>query len=802
MFRNFLITALRNLTRKKVFTLINVGGLMLGLGCSLVLFSYIHYQNGFNKYNSNYDRVYRVVTHMTYQDNEYKTQTVPHPIGKAIREELGIEEASRVYYFDDAQINVKSVNGLKKYDEDGVAFGDSEIFKILDLRWLAGEPTINEPNTVVISEFLAQKYFNTKDYYSVVNRIITLDNQHDLRVTGIYQDIPEQSDFPFSMIANYDSQEGVNDYYGEGKMWGRLNGGTSAMLMLPKNADVLRYQNMINEMYQKYAEVENSNVLLQPLSEVHYDYNFGSYIGFIFPRQVSFTLMIIAFLLIVASSINFINLSTANATNRSREVGIRKVLGSYRIQLIFQHLTETFLIVLFSIVGALAVAELLYKYISPIVDADLSLLILSKRWLGLVLIAYLIGVTLFTGLYPAFIISSFKPIRALRSSLNSVRQKGKLSLRRLLVITQFVITMGLIIGVIVSVKQNNYLMNKDMGFEREGIISLMLPEIDQKKTGFLKNEILRFPEVQMVSAHLGSPVARTNNTNTLVRKDENDKEYTFSVNFKNIDEDYFQLFDIKLLAGKGIREGDPGNIVVVNESFLSKMGIKDPADAIGLTIESKYNQSYKIKGVVEDFHSNSLHNEKMPVAFSYDANYFYELGIKLSGTSENQISTLFDKLNKTWENVYPQYLMKYDFVDDLVERQYEAEKRAEKLLRLFAFLAIVIGSLGLYGLVDFMANKRTKEIGIRKVLGANVFQILKIFLKEISLAILLSLLIAGPLMYFLLGRYLEIYAYRISLSWEIFLLAFLAVIVISIITTGYRTFKASNLNPVETLKDE
>ena len=346
-------------------------------------------------------------------------------------------------------------------------------------------------------------------------------------------------------------------------------------------------------------------------------------------------------------------------------------------------------------------------------------------------------------------------------------------------------------------------MSKELGFRQEGIISLVLPLNDTQNTQYLKNEISRFPEVTTVSAHLGSPIARTNNTNTLVFKGKDEKEHTISVNFKNVDEDYFSLFDLEILAGENIFKDEPDNVIVVNESFIKEMGIENPAEAIGKSIKAeRFNANYRIKGVVEDFHANSLHSSLSPVAFSYNENYFYEIAIRLNSTSQASISSALDRMSKTWNSVYPEYIMNYDFLDDLVASNYEAEKRGGKLLRLFAFLVIVIGSLGLYGLVDFMAMKKTKEIGIRKVLGASSMNILRIFVREISISVFISLAIAGPVMYFLLGKWLNLYAYRISIGWEVFALALLSVLVVATGTTGYRSLKASNLNPVDTLKDE
>ncbi len=804
MIRNFFLSAIRNLLRNKTFTILNTGGLILGVGCAIVLISYIRFETSYNKHLTNYDNIYRVVLDIPYENNMMKTSTVPHPFGDMIRKQVtSLDKVTRLFVQGDVQLSVREGEEWRHFMEDVVAYGDTELLEIFDFEWLAGSPNLTDPNSIVISASIAKKYFNVEhSYHTLLNETLRIDDQHDLMIRGVYADLPEQSDFLFPVVANYESQEGVNDYYGEGKIWARLNGGTMCVVTLPPGQDARAMEVEITEAYDVHSHYEGSMCVLQPIGELHYDTEYGSVTGQAFPEMATWTLGIIAALLIIASSINFVNLSTAKATNRAKEVGIRKVLGSSKRQLIFQHMSETLIIVLVSMIGALATAELLFQWIEPIIDHRLTLTKLSGSWLSLMVGGLTIVITLLTGLYPSLVISGFKPIEALKTSLGSVKSKGNLSLRRLLVIVQFTISLALLIGTLVAYMQNNFLRNKEMGFAQEGIISIVLPEINQQKNQVLKNELLGLPSVSNASLHLGSPVSRVNNTGNVIYKGESGGEEGFSIDYKDVDEDYLDLFDLKLVAGENLKKGSPSEHILVNESFVRKMGLTDPYSAIGEHVTTGGSSQFTIVGVVSDFNARNLREDIRPVLMYYNEDYFYELAIRLASTSSESISTTLADLEGLWKEVYPQYVLNYDFVDEAIQAAYEREESMSTLFQLFSFIAIVIGCLGLYGLIDFIAIKKTKEIGIRKVLGATIGSILRLFLKEMVVMVTIAIVIAGPLMYFVMSKWLDFYAYRVPLGISVFLTAFGVIAAIALLTMGYRSYRASLLNPVDTLKDE
>ncbi len=803
MIRNFFISALRNLLRNKVFTLLNIGGLVLGIGSAVVLFSFIKHETNYNEYNSNFDRVYRVIIAGVSQGTDFQTSQVPHPLASVLKDELaGAEKVAQLFYHGEAQISLTESDKIRNFMQDGIAFSDEDLFEILDFNWLAGGGYLETGKSVVISRKVAEKYFNlTHDFHSVLGETLVIDNTHSLTIRGIFDDLPEQTDFPFSMIIDYQSQNGVNDYFGEGKLWGRLNGRTNAILLVPENQDTNVVIQQLNTIWPKYTVFEDTHLEIQPLSDMHYNTDLGVLDGRVFPKQASWTLTIVGILLIMACSINFINLSTAKATNRAKEVGIRKVMGSGRSQLVVQHLSETFFIVMLSMIAALAFAELLFKWIEPLIGQSLSLTIMPRLWLISMVISLLLGITLFSGLYPAFIISSFKPVNALKTKIDAVKSRGSLSMRRILVLIQFMISQALLIGTIVAIMQNNFLRTKELGFSHEGIISIVLPEIDHQKTQLLKNEFLKLNGVSHASTHLGSPIARTNNTGTLKFTNDDGQVFEFQSTFKDIDEHYLDLFDIKLLAGRNVSEND-GSEVLINMGTVKDMGLINPQEAIGQHLTTDYGGNYLISGVVDDFFNRSFKNEQWNLILSYNQNYFYELALRLESNSPAAIEGVIAGMNKIWEDVYPEYVLNYDFLEESIASSYQAEDRMVRLFRIFAAITIVIGCLGLYGLIDFIAIKKMKEIGIRKVLGASLINILNLFAREMVFLITLSMLIAGPLMYIFLRQWLESYESRIDLGATAFLIAFLSIAFIAILTMGYRSYRASTMNPVLTLKDE
>lgn len=802
MLRNFLITSFRNLFRNKSYLFLSVLGLSLGIACVIALYTIINFQNNFDKHQANYDQVYRVVVDYKSGDDEGTTATVPHPLANGIREALtGVEAISNTYLLSD-QINVAQRNGgVKKVMQDNIAFAQSPIFDILTFEWLAGGPQEDNLNAAYISTTVAKKLFDTTvDYQLILGESITLANKHTLIVEGVYSDLPRSTDFPFSIITSYEMQEGVNPYFGEGKMWNRLNGGTQCILKLAAGVNPDEETININNAFDIHNTLEGYQLHLQPMSNIHSG-NLSNYSGISFEPKYTIISYTLALVLAIIGCINFINLTTARAIKRAREVGIRKVMGGLRSELVSQFMLETLIITLISVtVGFFLGGQILYLF-GLLTELSIGISDIPIVDWAIFVVGVSTTMTLLSGLYPALVLSRFSPLNAIKIRISNIDRQSKFPLRKVLVGLQFGFSISLIIGAIVIFSQMKYMKGYNMGFQSDGIIQLMFPEPDEEKQLRLKRMLAQYSEIEEVSLHLGSPVANTNNTDQYFNP-EISTEALHTINAKNIDEHYLALFELELISGRNVTPNDPRENILITENALSQYKLGSAQAAIGKELHSKWGQKNKIIGVIKNFNAYSLQYETIPVALSYEPRGFYELAIKLASKNEQNMPQLLKAVEASWDQVYPELLIEYSFLDDELAGRYEFEEVMGKAISFFVLIALVISILGLYGLTDFMANAKRKEIGIRKVVGAEIRQILAIFAKEVALLLLVAFVIASTTSYLLMNSWLQGFEYRISLGWEIFFISFIITLTISILTMGSRSLSAAKLNPVVVLKDE
>ncbi len=800
MLRNFLITSYRTLFRSKAYLLLSVLGLSLGISCVIALYTIIKFQSSFDTHQENYTSIYRIIGNYKVGDNEGKTPTVPHPLANGIREELsGVEAISNIFMLSD-QINIPQADDLlKKIKQDRIGFVQPDAFKILTFNWLVGgvDP---DPNSVFISASTARKFFGSNlSFQSVLGKTVSLANKHTLTINGIYEDLPKNTDFPFDVIAFYDKQEGVNPYFGEGKIWGRLNGGTQCILKLTNETNAQQANASIQNAFEKFNRVEGYNLELQPFSKIHTE-PVGNYSGVSFEPKYKLISYTLAIFLALIGSINFINLTTARSVKRAREVGIRKVMGGRKSELITQFILETFMIVLISLgLGFILGEQILFLFNSTL-GLEIGIGNVSLVDWAIFSIVVLSSMTFLSGLYPALILSRFSALTAIKIKISNIDKQSRFPLRKILVGLQFGVSISLIIGAMVIFSQTDYMKNYDMGFRSSDIINLKFPEPDFEKQIRLKNQLENYPEIEKVSLHLGSPMAGTNNTskyfNPAIGKDE-----MFTVNDKSVDENYLDLFEIELLSGRNLTSSDPRENILVTEIALSKFNLGTPSEAIGKTIEADWGLKSKIVGVVKDFNARSLQSELMPVFMFYRPSGFYEIAMKLSDNVENT-STILENVEAAWDGIYPELLIEYGFLEDQIARRYRFEETMAKSISFFVGIALIISILGLYGLTDYMANAKRKEIGIRKVVGANIPQILVLFAKEVILLLSIAFVVSASASFWLMNSWLEGFEYHITIGWEILLGAFLATALISMFTMGSRSMAAAKINPVVVLKDE
>ena len=809
MIKNYFKIALRNLAKHKVYAVINVAGLATGIAACLLIFVVVTFELGYDRFQKNYSRIYRLVTESKHGDGSVDYNPgIPAPALEALKTDFPqLEKITAVNGAGGNQVTILGDNpntdiaASKKIIEDnGIVFTQPAYFDIFNARWLSGNAlSLNDPGNVVLDKSTATKYFG--DWKNATGKFLKLDNTLLLTVSGVVEDAPSNSDFPIKIFMSHEALKQHGDKYGYSKEWGSLSSNYQVYTLLPANTAAAGLQAQMNSFVKKhYPENKRGNQrinILQPLKDMHFDYRYGTFGDHSSSKTILLTLALIGVLIIIMASINFINLSTAQAVGRSREVGIRKVLGSSRTQLVTQVMGETFLIVLVAVLVAVAIAKGVLPYLSHVasVPADTSLLTAQSI---LFLLVVLMVVTLLSGIYPAMVVSGFKPALALKSKITSA-SIGGISLRRILVVTQFSISQMLIIGTIVAVSQMNFVRNADLGFNKDAV--MLLPAYSDSaniaRMQPLKQELLKNPHIINVS--FASDEASSDNNWASNFAFDHKKDEDFPVFFKYGDEDYIKTFGLQLLAGKWYSPSDTMREMVVNETLLKKVGITDPQKAIGKVLRIGSGLWLPVVGVVKDFKTNSLREEVKPLTITSSRKNYYTVAVKLRTGNLSQTTAQVQKL---WEKTYPEYAYTSHFSDETIERFYRQETQLSVLYKIFAGIAIFISCLDLYGLVSFMTVQKTKEVGIRKVLEASVGNIVIMFSKEFTLLISIAFIIAVPVAWHFMNGWLQNFVYRIHMGVDTFLLAIVSSLVIAWVTVGYRAIKAALANPVKSLRTE
>jgi putative ABC transport system permease protein len=802
MFKNYLKTAFRNLKRNKGYAFINTLGLTVGIASCLLLFLVIRFETSFDDFHPKKNSIYRVATEFHNQDGITYSAGVAFPVAKAIRIDYPqIKEVASMLNRG-GQVTVNNGNkNANKFSEDNIYFAEPELFKMFHFEWLNGDAvtSLKNPNNVVLTQGTAEKYFgNWKD---ALGKTITLENKNSYIITGILKNVPVNSDFPLKIVIPYSALSNTN-ISNNLTDWVSTYGDASTFIVLPESLNAQKFNLALKSFAKKHKPVEYAKdaYVLQPLTEIHYDDRFGNYNGHTFSHSLITALSLIGIFLIVIACVNFINLATAQAVNRSKEVGVRKVLGSNRKQLALQFLMETAIIVFTASLLAIGIAEVVLPFLNKLLEVHVQMNFLENPSLILFIITTAFVVTVLSGAYPAIILSGFNPITALKSKISS-EMVGGVSLRRGLVVLQFAIAHILIIGMILVVSQMNFFRNASLGFDKAAIINVPLinDSINLTKMDFVRDRLKSNPDIQNVSFSFASP-ASDNNWGSDFKYDHASKATDFSANLKWADPDYFKTFNLQFVAGHMYSLSDTVREFVVNETLLKKLGVRYPQDAIGKQINF-WDGHFKanIVGVVRDFNVNSLRKPLSPVVMSTWKNVYQTINIKIKPGSEK---TVLPFIEKFWKSTYPDNVYDYQFLDQTIENFYKQEDQLSQLYKIFAGIAIFISCLGLYGLVSFMAVQRTKEFGIRKVLGASVRNIIYLLSKEFTLLIILAFIISAPIAYYIMYEWLKNYAYRIPLSASIFLIAIGSSILIAWITVAHRAINAALANPIKSLRTE
>jgi ABC-type antimicrobial peptide transport system permease subunit len=812
MGNNFIKIAWRQITRNRGYAAINIAGLAIGIACGLVIYKIISYESGFDKYHKNYSNIYRLISQLEPPgEGIIYAESQVHPVGEAIRNDFPGIDAVMTFYAENGQIAIENSNGtFERYQENtGLAYAEPEIFEIFDFDFLAGNPqnALSNAGSVVITSSLAQKYFNLSpgNVNNALGKSININNQKTFTISGVIADTPKNTDLPFTIIADYKSQTASNPYFNDGTDWEEYNSATNCYLLLPDDISPASFENQLTAFAAKYIGTDSpvfQRYVLQPLSELHSGraQNYGH-------RKVSekayYILGLVGLFIILLASINFINLSTAQSSKRFKEIGVRKITGVSKFQLISQFMGETVFISYIAAIIGVAIAHFLFIYLEDIIGYRLALDLLKSpgSLLFLTVSALLIGII--SGIYPSIIMAGMKPVGNLKNSLPVKNSSNSISVRRILVIGQFVISLILITGTLVMQKQIHYFFTADVGFDKEAVLVAPLPDATPSKLEVLKSDLLKYPEIKKISFESTSPMADWSVTNS-INYPTLDKDL-YMGNLKTIDENYLDLYNLKLIAGKNVSERKNSGEAIVNRKLTELLGFIDPNKAIGEVFKyGRENVEFNIVGVVEDFHAQSLQQKMDYVILSNVSFNIKELAVKINPVTASSAgyANTIQKIRTEWSNIFPEAIFNYNFLDKKIASFYNGQTNMFKLIRLFAIIAILIASLGLYGLISFIANQKIKEIGIRKVNGAKISEVIAMlnvsFVKWIAVAFVIS----TPVAWFLMHKWLESFAYKTNLSWWIFALAGILALGIALLTVSWQSWRAATRNPVEALRYE
>ncbi len=798
MLSNYLKSAIRNLFREKTSSILNLAGLTLGITCSIILILLISHHASFDRYHSKKDRIYRIV-HQGEDNGSISFHAgVPSPLRDAFANDFPeAEEVVFTSYRANALVRLPQTgkSDLKFMETGGVVFSETGYFRIFDHPILSGdaETPLDEPNKAVISTRLAEKYFNTTD---VVGRLIEYGD-HTFSISAVMGNPPDNSDFPFELVFSYPTIKTAN----EAKGWNSVWSDEHCYFLLKEDQKIEDLQARMESFTRKYrGESHKGEYIILPMTSFHFDTRFETYTYQTIPRPMLYVLGAIAAILIFTACINFINLATADAIKRSKEVGVRKAMGSTRAQLILQFMGETTLVTFIAVMCSLALAQLALTFVNPFLELNLQLNLLTNPTLVLFLIGTLVFVSLFSGFYPALVVSSYSPALALKNKIGN-RASGGFFMRGALVVFQFFVSQFFIIGTIVLIRQTDFFLEKDLGFAKEAIVLVPVPATSSDQTQNIslrkafKDDVARMTGIEGVTLGSAAPFSgETNKTGFLLQDDP--VEYT--TQYKQIDEDYLDVFKLELTAGRNVEPRDTITGIMANESFAKFCGYENPADLIG-KIVTLYRKDYPVIGVVRDFNTTSLQNKIEPTLLFTNAYNYKMMAVKINTARANEV---IETIKQKWESLYPEHLFEYSFLDENIRTFYDGQRRITNLLAMFTSIAIFIGCLGLFGLVSFMSNQKTKEIGVRKVMGASVEDILFTFSWSYMKFIVAGFVLAVPLGWLAMQQFLNEFAYRITLGPSIFIIAFAVTIAIALLTVGYKSFRAAAANPVRSLRYE
>ena len=791
MIQNFFKIAIRNILRHKGFTFINVTGLAVGLAASLLILLWVQDEFSFEKFNRNAESIYRVEEDQFYSGARYHVTVTPVPSGPVWKEKIPEIE-------DQVRINFWLPRVLFKYEdkvffESSIAAVDSGLLKVFTFPLSMGDPNtaLNSPHSIILTQKLATKYFG-KD--NPVGKTLTVENKAQFTVTGVFREIPGNSMFTFSAVIPYSYMKEIG---AADNSWG--NNSIFTFVQLKQGADIKAVNKKLTDIVVEHNPETNTKFSVFPILDIHLHGQFG-FKETKGPVIVVTIFTLISIFVLLIACINFINLSTAKATGRGKEIGIKKVAGADRMSMIIQFLLESLLLVAIAMILALVLVGLLLGIFNNISGKSFKLedLLQFKFILNFILVGIVAG--LVSGIYPAFYLSSFEPAVILKGE--SLSGKGSGRMRQVMVVIQFTLSILIAVSATFMYLQLKFLQNKELGYNKENLICIPMPDNMKQKYYPLKLELEKETLIQGVTASMWNPTSMGSNSGG-ASWDGKDPEKQVLIGTNGIDYDYLKTLDMKLVSGRDFSKDFKGDMAhdtvgnfLINEEVVKLMGIGDP---VGKNFRFM-GLNGTIVGVLKNFHFKGADQAIEPMAFALaPINYLRCILIRLT---PGKVPESLKAVEKAWKGIVPDYPLDYTFIDQDYDRLFRAEIRLSGLLKYFTILAVIIACLGLYGLSSYSAQRRTNEVGIRKVMGADSFTVMYTLAREFLFPVLISIIIAIPLGWFIVSNLLKQFAYRINISFLVFAGIAIGAIIIALLTVGFQAYKATGINPAEALKVE
>ncbi len=796
MLKNYFRIAYRNLVKYKVYSFVNIIGFSIALVPVVLTILYVLNEFSYDKYNKNYDRIYRVVQEYKSYGKTIKSGIMPNPLAAAMRAELPeVKYAARMRAWKEF-ISYKN----HKYLENNILYADPDIFKIFTISLIKGNPltALNDKYSILFSESMAHKYFGNEN---PIGKTIKLSNVYYMTVTGVFKDVPVNSHFHANFIIPASLLGGFTPSIGGVKKpnsWGFSMFFTYFLLNKNANPEELlkKFPAFLNQ-YSKNDFFNSSKIYFQPLRDIHLHSHLQTEFENNGDIKTIYLYMTVALIILMIACINYVNLATARSSRRIKEIGIRKIIGARKKQLIKQLLTETLFVTLTSLVITIMLVEITLPYFNSFVERQIQFNILQNTNLFILIIIFTIVISLAAGLYPAIIISSTKPV----SYFSGVVRNRSSHFRSILVITQFLLSTVLIFCAIVVREQLNYISKKNLGYNKNNIVVINLHEMTNNNIDALKNEIKSYPDILNISSSAGLPNLPEGRGG--IDYPGKPEDLHFEIAHSIVDYNYFDLYGLKIVEGrKFLRKfpSDENDAVIINETAVNELGWKNP---IGRQIKYTSPQGSSLKkiiGVVKDFNTGSLYNQIMPYYFVMDPEQRdFQISVKIK--PEN-ISRTILFLKKEMKQFEPGYSFNYNFFSDIIKKSYGAVYKLQDIFSAFSIFTLLVACLGLLGMISFITEVRKKEVGIRKVLGASAYQVSKLFVSDIMKPIIFASFMSIPIAYFIMNNWLSNFAYRTNINLLSFITAILIVIVLSLIVLSLQVIRAASANPVKSIHYE